>query len=91
MDIERGSLLERLKKYLPVLIPVFISTIRNTNVFGMALESKGFGARKDRTFYLTLHMHYLDYFLIAFGVVFSIASIVLGLFGFGAIPGLKRF
>jgi energy-coupling factor transport system permease protein len=91
LDIERGSLIERLKKYLPVLIPVFISTIRSTNVFGMALESKGFGARKDRTFYLILHMHFLDYFLIAFGVVFSIASIVLGLLGFGAIPGLRRF
>ena len=63
LDIESGNIFQRLKKYLPLLIPVFISTIRNTNVFGMALESKGFGARKDRTFYLTLQMHNLDYFV----------------------------
>ena len=84
-------ILQRLKKYLPLLIPVFISTIRNTNVFGMALESKGFGARKDRTFYLTLQMHNLDYFVIVFGVVFSILTIVLNYMGYGSIPGLRRF
>ena len=91
LDIESGNLLQRLKKYLPLLIPVFISTIRNTNVFGMALESKGFGARKDRTFYLTLQMHNLDYIVIVFGLVFSIVSIVLNAYGYGSIPGLSRF
>ena len=91
LDIESGNLLQRLKKYLPLLIPVFISTIRNTNVFGMALESKGFGARKDRTFYLTLQMHNPDYFVLVFGLVFSVASIVLNAMGYGSIPGLSRF
>jgi energy-coupling factor transport system permease protein len=91
LDIESGSLLQRLKKYLPLLIPVFISSIRNTNVFGMALESKGFGAREDRTFYLVLQMHNLDYFVIVFGILFSVISIVLRVFGYGSIPSLIRF
>jgi energy-coupling factor transport system permease protein len=91
LDIESGNLFQRLKKYLPLLIPVFISTIRNTNVFGMALESKGFGARKDRTFYLTLHLHNLDYLVIGFGLVFSVLSVTLDILGYGSIPGLSRF
>jgi energy-coupling factor transport system permease protein len=91
LDIESGNLFQRLKKYLPLLIPVFISTIRNTNVFGMALESKGFGARKDRTFYLTLHLHNLDYLVIGCGLVFSVLSVTLDILGYGSIPGLSRF
>ena len=91
LDLESGSILERVKKYVPLLIPVFISTIRNTNVFGMALESKGFGAREDRTYYLKLEMLTPDYFVLAFGAIFCVVSIVLDLKGFGVIPGLTRF
>ncbi|MCJ7567572.1 MAG: energy-coupling factor transporter transmembrane protein EcfT [Anaerolineales bacterium] len=91
LDLEGGSILERVKKYVPLLIPVFISTIRNTNVFGMALESKGFGAREDRTYYLKLEMRTPDYFVLAFGVIFCVSSIILDLRGLGAIPGLTRF
>ena len=44
LDLESGNVIERIRKYMPLLIPVFVSTIRSTNVFSMALESKGFGA-----------------------------------------------
>ncbi len=91
LDLESGHILQRLKKFVPLLIPVFISTIRSTNVFGMALESKGFGARKDRTFYLELKMHTLDYVLIAVGVAYTLAAIYLRILGYGLIEGLTRF
>ncbi len=41
LDLDSGNLLDRIKKFLPLLVPVFISTIRSTNIFGMALESEG--------------------------------------------------
>lgn len=91
LDLESGSILQRMKKYVPLLIPVFISTIRNTNTFGMALKSKGFGAKKDRTFYLKLEMGNLDYFILAFGACFSVVSVILDIRGFGDITGLTRF
>src|SRR5215207_9651949 len=40
LDLESGNILRRIRKYVPLLIPVFVSTIRSTNVFSMALESK---------------------------------------------------
>lgn len=91
LDLESGSIIEKIKKYIPLLIPVFISTIRNTNVFGMALESKGFGAKKDRTFYLNSVMKKLDYFIIIFGVIFVAVSIFLDIQGYGIISGLSKF
>ena len=91
LDLESGNIIERVRKYLPLLIPVFISTIRNTNVFGMALESKGFGAREERTFHLQLQMRTADYVVLTFWTLFAAGSIVLRLLGYGLIPGLTRF
>jgi energy-coupling factor transport system permease protein len=91
LDLESGSPLERLKKFLPVLIPVFISTIRSTNIFSMALESRGFGARKDRTFYLQMKYTPADYIILSLGALYIAVSIGLNLAGYGNIEGLTRF
>jgi energy-coupling factor transport system permease protein len=91
LDLESGNLLDRVKKFMPLLVPVFISTIRSTNIFGMALESKGFGARKDRTFYLVFEMRTIDYVVLAFAIVFMLLSIYFAILGYGQIEGLVRF
>lgn len=91
LDLESGNVLERLKKYIPLLIPVFISTIRSTNVFGMALEAKGFGARKDRTFYLKMEMERRDYTVLAFTVLLVVFCLYLDFSGYGNIAGLTKF
>ncbi|MDD5369970.1 MAG: energy-coupling factor transporter transmembrane component T [Anaerolineaceae bacterium] len=91
LDLESGNLLDRLRKFLPLLVPVFISTIRSTNIFGMALESKGFGAREKRTFYLILHMQTGDYLVLGFAAVFIAASVYFSVMGYGQIKGLTSF
>jgi energy-coupling factor transport system permease protein len=91
LDLESGSIPQRVRKFLPVLVPVFISTIRSTNIFGMALESRGFGARKDRTFYLQMEFTPADYAVLLFLIIYLAASIWLNLAGYGDIQGLTRF
>ena len=91
LDLEGGSVLERLKKFIPILIPVFISTIRDTNVFGMALESKGFGAREDRTYYLEMSMDRPDYLVLSLGLIIIGFCYYLEFAGFGDIAGLTKF
>jgi energy-coupling factor transport system permease protein len=91
LDLDSGNLIERVRKFLPLLVPVFISTIRNTNIFGMALESKGFGAKEKRTYYLNLKMRWEDYAVIIFAFLFVAASVAMYFLGFGRIVGLTRF
>ena len=91
LDLESGNIIERIRKFIPLLIPVFISTIRNTNVFGMALESKGFGARKDRTFYLQMNMHMMDYIVLATTGLFVAFCLYINFLGYGDIAGLSKF
>ncbi|MEA4811491.1 MAG: energy-coupling factor transporter transmembrane component T [Anaerolineaceae bacterium] len=91
LDLDSGSIVDRIRKFLPLLVPVFISTIRNTNIFAMALESKGFGAREDRTYFLRLKMQKADYIVLIVAVLFVLASIVLSIMGYGKLTGLKNF
>lgn len=83
LDLNSGSIFQKAKKYIPLLIPTFISVIRGTNVFSMALESKGFGYDKNRTNYMEINFDSKDYILIVItilAVVFSIyAKIVFKL------------
>ena len=91
LDLESGNLLQRIKKFLPLLVPVFLSTICSTNIFGMALESKGFGAKEERTFYLVFEMDKTDYAVLIFTIVFMLVSIYFAILGYGQIEGLVRF
>jgi len=88
LDLDSGNLYERFKKYLPLLVPVFVSTIRNTNVFGMALEAKGFGAKEERTFYMDIRMKSADYWMLALMLVIFVVTTYLKVRGYGNIPGL---
>jgi len=91
LDLDSGNLLQRIRKYIPLLIPVFVSTIRNTNVFGMALEAKGFGAQNDRTNYYSSEFGKGDYIvMLVMGVLFAVTT-YLKIMGFGGIPGLTKF
>jgi energy-coupling factor transport system permease protein len=91
LDLDSGNIIERIRKFLPLLVPVFISTIRSTNIFAMALESKGFGAREKRNFYLHLKMRRADYAVMIFAFLFVAVSIFFRLMGYGLIAGLTRF
>jgi len=73
LDLDSGNFLTRIRKYVPLLLPVFISVIRNTTVFAMALESKGFGYADARSSYLEIGFGRID-MMLAFG-----ASLIVGI------------
>jgi energy-coupling factor transport system permease protein len=77
LDLDSGNLLQKIKKYLPLMIPTIISVIRSTNIFSMALESKGFGYSSKRTNYLLLTMKGRDYFMLFLGILLLTAAILL--------------
>lgn len=65
LDVESGTVIARLKKYIPLMAPAIISVIRGANVFSMALESKGFGYSDTRTQYMQVKYTASDYALTA--------------------------
>lgn len=77
LDLDSGNILQKIRKYLPLMIPTIISVIRSTNIFSMALESKGFGYSNNRTNYLLLTMKGSDYFILFLGIILLTAAILL--------------
>src|ERR687893_1554910 len=90
LDLESGNIFERIRKHLPLLVPVFVTTVRSTNVFSMALESKGFGASPGRTYLLRIAMGRRDALvLLAFSLLLA-AAIALRVAGYGELEGFTR-
>ncbi len=77
LDLDTGNILQKARKYLPLMIPTFISVIRSTNIFSMALESKGFGYSKKRTNYLNHTMGGKDYIMLFLGVLILALAIYI--------------
>ena len=50
-NFDEGNLIERMRRYVPVIVPVFISALRRADGMAMALEARGFQARRPRTTY----------------------------------------
>jgi energy-coupling factor transport system permease protein len=73
LDLARGGPVRRLRSHVPLLVPIFLHTLRNTDQLAKALESRGFGARGVRTSLLAIGFHARDAAALALG-----ASVLLG-------------
>ena len=49
LDFERGSLWQRVRRYVPVIVPVFMGALRRADQMAMALDARGFQAERTRT------------------------------------------
>lgn len=86
-DIDSGNIFARLRKFAPIIIPVFVSTIRSTQVFAMALESKGFGAERQRTYLQNPRFTYQDLLTWIALTLILVACITARMMGYGALDG----
>ena len=68
---EKGSFLDKLKAYPPLITPLVIGAMRRAQLMAMAMDSRAFGAAKDRTYIYDIHMRTQDWVFIAFSAVYA--------------------
>jgi energy-coupling factor transport system permease protein len=85
LDIHSGSLLQRLRHYVLVLIPVFMGALRRADQMAIALEVRGFNSGRPRTSYQRAPWQVGD--VLALLVVLGVTVVYLGLWraGYGRI------
>ena len=76
-DFETGSLVERAKALLPVLVPLFVSAFRRADELAVAMESRCYHGGEGRTRMKQLCMKWQDYTALVLGAVFLAAMIVM--------------
>jgi energy-coupling factor transport system permease protein len=80
LELEKGNFLKRIRNYIPILIPLIVSAIRRSLELAEAMESRAWGATKNRTNLYVLKMHRGDVALIAITVGLVAASIYVHFF-----------
>ena len=65
LELERGNLLRRVRNYIPILIPLIVTTIRRSLELAEAMESRAWGATENRTSLTELRMKTSDYITLA--------------------------
>lgn len=76
-DFETGSLVDRAKALLPVLVPLFVSAFRRADELAVAMESRCYHGGEGRTRMKQLRMGSRDYIALVLGVLFLAGMIVL--------------
>ncbi len=83
-DPGSGSLLRRIRNYLPTLVAVMIAALRMADNLGMALAARGFGASRGvpRTTLRDIHLQTVDWLVMA-GVLLVLAGALVWRYGSG--------
>ncbi|MBC7120675.1 MAG: energy-coupling factor transporter transmembrane protein EcfT [Candidatus Methanosuratus sp.] len=80
LEMEKGNFISRIRNYIPVLIPLIISSFRRAELVADAMESRAFGASKKRTSLYILKMGRRDLLFITVALASSLALFAVNLF-----------
>ncbi|MBO3803253.1 MAG: energy-coupling factor transporter transmembrane protein EcfT [Candidatus Brockarchaeota archaeon] len=79
LELEKGSFVQRIRKYVPIIVPVFIETIRRTYEIADAMEVRAFGAKPKRTRLNVLVMRPSDWAISLVAVLLLLGTVFLQL------------
>jgi len=85
LDLSAGGPIQRIRNYIPLLIPVLMTAIRQVNTQAMALEARGFDAGRGRTFYAKEPFTAADWAATLAGILVAIGTVSARLLGFGVL------
>ena len=80
-DFENGSLMDRAKALIPILVPLFISAFRRADELATAMECRCYQGGEGRTKMKLLRYHREDFIAFGLGLVLILATAILGTFG----------
>ncbi|MCD7786036.1 MAG: energy-coupling factor transporter transmembrane protein EcfT [Oscillospiraceae bacterium] len=79
-DFESGSIINRAKALIPVLIPLFVSAFRRAEELALAMECRCYRGGEGRTRMKQLKTTHLDYIALAVTALFLVLIILANIF-----------
>ena len=80
-DFENGTLIERAKALIPILVPLFISAFRRADELATAMECRCYQGGEGRTKMKLLRYHREDFVSFGIGALMVASVVILGNFG----------
>jgi energy-coupling factor transport system permease protein len=81
LELEKGNIIQKSRNFIPILIPLIVSSIRRALTVAESIESRGFGSTVERTFYYSLEFKIKDYLILIIGVTITIGITFLTITG----------
>ncbi|MDO5045052.1 MAG: energy-coupling factor transporter transmembrane component T [Coriobacteriia bacterium] len=80
-DFEGSNFIERVKLFIPIIVPLFASAFRHADNLAIAMDARCYVGGEGRTHYRVLQTTKHDFIFIALFAVFLLSFILLKLFG----------
>ncbi len=77
-DFETGSIVQRAKNLLPLLVPLFVSAFRRADELAMAMEARAYRGGKNRTRLKVLRYSSIDFWALSLSTLVFVAAHYLG-------------
>ena len=78
-DFESGSLKDRAKALIPILIPLLISSVRRAYELAEAMECRCYNGGEGKTRMKQLRLAFRDYFMAVITVLFCVGIVLINL------------
>lgn len=69
-DFDTGNIFERVKSFIPILVPLFVSSFKRADDLAMAMESRCYKGSHGRTRMKQMKLKSIDYYIVAFNSLF---------------------
>jgi len=74
----KGGLLARTRQVIPLILPLFLTSLRRAETMALAMDARGYATVARRTSMLVMHFSWKDGFAIVLGVLTGVAILLLG-------------
>jgi energy-coupling factor transport system permease protein len=85
-NFDEGNLLQRMRRYVPVIVPVFMGALRRADGMAMALEARGFQANAPRSAFEHFAFRGSDAAALLAAVAVAVLYVTLAYFGYTSVP-----
>jgi len=85
LDVDSGGMIQRIKNHIPLLIPIFIYSIKSVDSLTRALEARGFRCTRRQTPFIIKKLTFGDVAIAVASAAVAVAAIVLRVKGFGEV------
>lgn len=79
VDFESGNFFNRLKNFVPVLVPLFLSSFRRADELAMAMEARCYKGGEGRTHFRQLKFQRLDFLVALMIAIILICAVLLNM------------
>ena len=73
----KASLISRIKNTASIIFPLIFSSMDRIDTVSNAMELRGYGKHKKRTWYAEKKLRKNDYLTIAFSVLFTVVALII--------------